>query len=287
MVDVPFASKLAADLETAGMQVWIDVYDLGAGPFQEDISKALANCQWFLLVLSPFALDSAWVRMEVDAAIRLKHKKRITQLIFVKAAEVDPDQIPALWGIFNVFDASTDYNAALTKTLNSIKVPHTSSGESDAQNAPSDATLAAMVETTRPYKFPHDRAATFDSDTELSDEQILERRGKDWTHSVEHDARLSSLSSSLATAESLIDDAKYEAALHMLDKTVYEICSILEESRESRVRYVYDLRDLRPRYRRAWFGIAKALSGLGQTQEAKEAEETGLRDVRTGLKSRK
>ena len=75
--DNDFATKLVNDLNAAGAQAWMDMKDLGAGNFQENISKALADCEWFVLVLTRNALASDWVRMEVDAAIRLKHKKQI------------------------------------------------------------------------------------------------------------------------------------------------------------------------------------------------------------------
>jgi TIR domain len=118
--DTAFASTLVNDLNTAGAQAWMDVNDLGAGNFQANISKALADCEWFLLVLTPNALSSDWVRMEVDAAIRLKHQKRIKELIFIKAADVDHTDFPALWGVFNVFDATADYATALAKTVKEV-----------------------------------------------------------------------------------------------------------------------------------------------------------------------
>jgi TIR domain-containing protein len=107
-LDTAFASKLVTDLKAAGADAWMDTNDLGAGNFQQGISEALANCEWFLLVLTPNALVSDWVRMEVDAAIWLKHQKRIKELIFIKAADIDFRGLPVLWCVFNIFDVTHD-----------------------------------------------------------------------------------------------------------------------------------------------------------------------------------
>jgi hypothetical protein len=111
-LDTKFASKLVEDLNAAGAKAWLDSNELGAGDFQERISKALADCEWFLVVLTPNALASPWVRQEVNAANRLKHQHQIHDLIFIKATEVKYSELPALWGVYNVFDATTDYEGA-------------------------------------------------------------------------------------------------------------------------------------------------------------------------------
>jgi hypothetical protein len=74
--DDAFTARLVADLEIAGANVWVDVAGVGAEDFQKRINQALTNCEWFVLVLSPDALSSEWVEMEVHAAIRLKTQKR-------------------------------------------------------------------------------------------------------------------------------------------------------------------------------------------------------------------
>ena len=119
-LDITFASKLVEDLNAAGAAAWIDDTDLGVGNFQQRISEALADCEWFLLILTRNALASGWVRQEVDAANRLLNYGRIKALVFVKAADVDLIELPALWGVFNVFDATADYAAALRRTLKAV-----------------------------------------------------------------------------------------------------------------------------------------------------------------------
>ncbi len=121
-VDEAFAERLVADLRAAGADAWLDKTDLGAGDFQERISAALGNCEWLVLVLTRNALTSQWVRHEVNAAIILKHAKQIRELIFIQAGPLEYSELPALWRVFNVFDAIADYSSALDRVVNEVGV---------------------------------------------------------------------------------------------------------------------------------------------------------------------
>ncbi len=118
--DLSFASKLVEHLNAAGAQAWMDVNDLGAGNFQQRISKTLDECEWFVLVLTNNALASQWVQQEVDAANMLKNQGQIRDLIFIKANTVKHRDLPALWRIYQVFDGVEDYGTALIRTLKAV-----------------------------------------------------------------------------------------------------------------------------------------------------------------------
>ena len=120
--DDVLAERLVADLRAAGADAWLDKTDLGAGNFQQRISQALEACDWFVLVLTKSALASPWVGQEVDAANRLKHQGRIRDLIFVKAGPVAQTELPAMWGIYHIFDATAEYPLALTHILAAMGV---------------------------------------------------------------------------------------------------------------------------------------------------------------------
>jgi formylglycine-generating enzyme required for sulfatase activity len=129
--DDSFTEMLVADLCRSGADAWMDKTDLGAGNFQQRISDALANCEWFVLVLSRDALASPWVVQEVDAANRLKNQGQIRDLIFIKAGPFEHRELPALWGVFNIFDATSDYAAARDRTLRAVGLsPATSAATS-------------------------------------------------------------------------------------------------------------------------------------------------------------
>jgi hypothetical protein len=69
--DTAFAERLAGDLRSAGADVWIDATHLlgTGGDFLARISRALADRDVFVLVLSPSAIASHWVPDEMNAAI--------------------------------------------------------------------------------------------------------------------------------------------------------------------------------------------------------------------------
>lgn len=115
--DDAFTQRLVVDLKAAGADVWVDVAGVGADDFQERINRALASCDWFLLVLTPQAIASPWVRMEVHAGIRLKVQERMQAIIQVLAEPVDQVNIPPTWGTFNHFDATLDYPTARNRVL--------------------------------------------------------------------------------------------------------------------------------------------------------------------------
>ena len=120
--DDAFTERLVADLRQAGADAWMDKTDLGAGDFQDRISKALYDCEWFVLVLTKDALESNWVRQEVNVANILKQSEQIRDLIFIQAGPLEHREMPAFWRVFNIFDATTDYDSARDRTLKAVRL---------------------------------------------------------------------------------------------------------------------------------------------------------------------
>ena len=79
--DIDFARKLAGDLEKAGYDVWWDLTDLrGGDDWVKTIPAAIASSQHVIVVLTPDAIESEWVRKEYTQALSL-HKKIIPILL--------------------------------------------------------------------------------------------------------------------------------------------------------------------------------------------------------------
>lgn len=57
--DGAFALRLAGDLRSAGLEVWIDQLSIAPGSWDESVQKALAGAGVVLVVLS-LASASAW-----------------------------------------------------------------------------------------------------------------------------------------------------------------------------------------------------------------------------------
>lgn len=69
--DHQFATSLGNLLEAHGIPYWYSKRDvLGAQQWHDEIGLALARCDWFLLVLSPAAVASHWVKLELLYALQ-------------------------------------------------------------------------------------------------------------------------------------------------------------------------------------------------------------------------
>lgn len=118
--DNAFTQRLVTDLERAGTTVWWDISGIDHGDFMVAISDALRRCEWFVLVLTPAALSSPFVRLEVDAALVLKYTGRLRGVIRMLAAPCSSDAIPPLLEVMESCDATVDYDRALDQLLQVI-----------------------------------------------------------------------------------------------------------------------------------------------------------------------
>lgn len=65
-----FALKLARELKAAGFQVWFDQLDIPAGSrWDDEVQKALTECEIFMVILTPEAIESQNVKDEIGYAI--------------------------------------------------------------------------------------------------------------------------------------------------------------------------------------------------------------------------
>jgi hypothetical protein len=79
--DASFVLALASALKDEGANLWVDQWDIpGAADFDYEIDKALYECPYFLIVLSPSAVESAEVRSELRTA--LDEQKRIVPVLY-------------------------------------------------------------------------------------------------------------------------------------------------------------------------------------------------------------
>ena len=81
--DHNFLTKLSELLEDHGLQFWHSRKDIrGAQQWHDEIGAALRKCDWFLLVLSPAALQSKWVKRELAFALQYdRYNDRILPIV--------------------------------------------------------------------------------------------------------------------------------------------------------------------------------------------------------------
>ena len=77
------AGTLARSLRQAGLKVWYSQSHLkGAQQWHDEIGRALRRCDWFLLLLSPRAVKSRWVKLELTYAInQARYSERIMPVV--------------------------------------------------------------------------------------------------------------------------------------------------------------------------------------------------------------
>jgi len=67
--DVAFVNTLVERLRDHYIETWYAPRHMPGGYFAENIYKALSECDWFIVVLSPAALESEWVKIELNQAM--------------------------------------------------------------------------------------------------------------------------------------------------------------------------------------------------------------------------
>ncbi|MEM7111885.1 MAG: SUMF1/EgtB/PvdO family nonheme iron enzyme [Chloroflexota bacterium] len=106
--DATFAQRLAKDLRKAGWETWIAPDSIQPGEkFDEAIERGLLECGIFLVVLSPDAVASKWVRDETNAALR---RHRQDQMRFLPL-RYRPCEVPPLWSSYQRVAFYANYQA--------------------------------------------------------------------------------------------------------------------------------------------------------------------------------
>ena len=112
--DINFSRRLAADLEQAGFEVWWDISDLkGGDDWVRFIPSAIQASQYFVVLLSPDAIQSEWVAKEYSYALRLRKK--------VVPAMIKSCDVPFALNTINYVDfVNDDYDLAVNKLLGAL-----------------------------------------------------------------------------------------------------------------------------------------------------------------------
>lgn len=119
--DRRFVVRLARMLKRHKIRYWYSAAHIaGAKQWHDEIGRALARCEWFLLVLTPDSVRSAWVKRELLFALddaryneriipllrkrckpsRLSWTLREFQLVdFTESFDVGCQQLLRIWGL--------------------------------------------------------------------------------------------------------------------------------------------------------------------------------------------
>jgi hypothetical protein len=80
------ARRLRDLLVAHDVPVWFSPHHIqGAEQWQDEIGAALERCDWFMVLLTPAAVKSMWVKRELNAVlIEKRYEGRIIPLLFKK-----------------------------------------------------------------------------------------------------------------------------------------------------------------------------------------------------------
>src|SRR5688572_4679358 len=113
--DSQFALKLARDLREAGVNLWIDQFNIPIGArWDRSVEAALNACPSFLVILSPLAVDSENVMDELSFA--LSKNKKIVPVLYQNCA------IPLRLTRFQYIDFTADYDTGFPKLFTELGV---------------------------------------------------------------------------------------------------------------------------------------------------------------------
>lgn len=111
--DAELARRLAADLRQAGRSVWLASDDILPGEqWVEAIGRGLTISGLFVVLITPQAVQSEWVKYEVNLAITLERGLRME----IIPLEVAPAEIPITWTAYQAIEFS-DYDGHLPQVL--------------------------------------------------------------------------------------------------------------------------------------------------------------------------
>lgn len=116
--DAEFAQRLAADLRRAGWDIWIAPDSIRVGEqWVTAVNRGLEESSIFILVLTPEAAQSSWVRRETDAAIHLEQQGEIRFI----PLDVKPTRRPPLWQTYQWVSFEKVYQTGLEQLLRALR----------------------------------------------------------------------------------------------------------------------------------------------------------------------
>ena len=98
--DEALAQKVVAILEEAGLEVWDDTREILPGDnWAEQVAKALKESEAMVVLLTPEATRSRWVRREIEYALGEKrYSKRLIPVLVGDPTDFPQEAIPwILW----------------------------------------------------------------------------------------------------------------------------------------------------------------------------------------------
>jgi hypothetical protein len=114
--DHVFVEALVKALQRHGVPAWYCTNNiLGAQQWHDEIGTALRRCDWFVVVLSPAALASVWVKREVLFAMNdLRFEQRLLPILYQPCA---PEQLSWALPLLQFVDFTGNFHEGCRRLL--------------------------------------------------------------------------------------------------------------------------------------------------------------------------
>lgn len=110
------ASAVAETLRNHGVPVWYSSTNImTAQLWQDEIGKALRRCDWFIVLVSPAAIDSTWVKRELMYA--LNHSQYDDHIMPITVRDCDYEELSWTLGVFQMARLDNNAEEAYTQIL--------------------------------------------------------------------------------------------------------------------------------------------------------------------------
>lgn len=114
--DRALADQVARTLRSRGIPVWYSATNiLGAQQWHDEIGAALRRCDWFLVLLTPEAVQSLWVKRELCYA--LQQRRYLDRITPVLAKDCDFEQLSWTLSALQMIDFRRDIDIGLRELL--------------------------------------------------------------------------------------------------------------------------------------------------------------------------
>ena len=112
--DASFAKRLARSVRSANVDVWMAPDSIHPGEdFVDAIQRGLSDTTHLVVIMSPDAIESSWVKLEMNTAIRLERGGRLS-IMPINYRECDA---PVLWGAYHWAEYEGEYDQLVENLL--------------------------------------------------------------------------------------------------------------------------------------------------------------------------
>jgi formylglycine-generating enzyme required for sulfatase activity len=154
--DAAFARELAGDLRDNGFEIWIAPESIEPGEKWVDaIERGLETSGIFLLVITPHAVNSKWVRDESNYAIALQNKNEMRLFTL----HVGEGRMPPLWSVRQHISFREDYDEGLRQLLAALRPGQTAKPAAAAPPPPVEEPVKTEPPPATPKPAPRKRRA--------------------------------------------------------------------------------------------------------------------------------